>query len=126
MLSTFDELELELLQDPDDRHIRRDVMAERAFIAKLVERRRELGLSRRAVAEHMHITKRRLRKLESGQADMRMSTVSKWTHALGWNFTPTAVSADAAEKALHEALQQATTAAERLDALYASTAPVPV
>lgn len=125
-MRTLDELELELLQDPDRRHAQRDIEAEDAFIARLVERRRELGLSRRAVAEHMRITKRQLRKLESGQADMRMSTVSRWTHALGWNFIPTVACADAAEQALHEALQQATTDAERLAALYASTAPEPV
>ena len=60
-------------------------MAERrrALTADLVARRRALGLSQTAVAARMGTSQSAVARLESGDADVRLSTLERYAAALG-------------------------------------------
>ncbi len=60
-------------------------MAERrrALAAELVERRQGLGLSQTQVAARMGTSQSAVARLESGQADVRLSTLERYAAALG-------------------------------------------
>lgn len=53
------------------------------LIDRLAQRRRELGLSQPEVAARMGTSQSALARLESGRADVRMSTVARYAEALG-------------------------------------------
>ena len=88
---TLEELEAELLADPESRHYRRDIEALRVFVDRLVTIRRSLGMTRRDLAKRMGVSRKVVRQLEGNYRDPRLSEVSEWTYALGLNFIPTAV-----------------------------------
>ncbi|CAA9260728.1 MAG: hypothetical protein AVDCRST_MAG50-2984 [uncultured Acidimicrobiales bacterium] len=60
-------------------------MAERrkGVVAALVERRVELGLSQTEVAARMSTSQSAVARLESGSADLRLSTLERYAAALG-------------------------------------------
>lgn len=60
-------------------------MAERrrALAADLVARRVELGLSQTEVAARMGTSQSAVARLESGQADLRLSTLERYAAAVG-------------------------------------------
>ncbi len=59
-------------------------MAERrrALVSELVERRTELGLSQTEVAARMGTSQSAVARLESGEADVRLSTLERYAAAL--------------------------------------------
>jgi len=52
------------------------------LLEQLVERRRSLGLSQTEVAARMGTSQSALARLESGQSDTRMSTLTRYAAAL--------------------------------------------
>jgi transcriptional regulator with XRE-family HTH domain len=60
-------------------------MAERrrALTDALVARRLSLGLSQTEVAARMHTSQSAVARLESGDADVRLSTIERYAAALG-------------------------------------------
>lgn len=56
----------------------------RQLVVGLVERRRELGLSQTAVAARMGTSQPAVARLESGAADVRVTTLERYAAALGW------------------------------------------
>ena len=62
-------------------------MAERrrALTDALVERRLSLGLSQTEVAARMGTSQSAVARLESGDADIRLSTIERYAAALGHN-----------------------------------------
>ncbi|MDP8923007.1 MAG: helix-turn-helix domain-containing protein [Chloroflexota bacterium] len=62
----------------------RDLAARRrTLVANLVERRRELGLSQTDVAARMGTSQSAVARLESGGADVRLTTLERYAAALG-------------------------------------------
>ena len=61
-------------------------MAERrqALSEELVERRRSLGLSQTQVAARMGTSQSAVARIETGSADVLLSTVDRYATALGW------------------------------------------
>ena len=57
----------------------------------LSELRRELDLTQAAVAERLEVTQENVSQIERGEADLRISTLSRYVEALGGNLR---VSAD--------------------------------
>ena len=55
----------------------------RALAAELVGRRQALGLSQTEVAARMGTSQSAVARLESGQADVRLSTLERYAAALG-------------------------------------------
>ncbi len=55
----------------------------RALVAHLVERRRELGLSQTDVAARMGTSQSAVARLESGGADVRLTTLERYAAAVG-------------------------------------------
>jgi len=68
-------------------------MAERrrALAASLVEQRQQLGLSQTEVAARMGTSQSAVARIESGDADVRLSTLDRYAAALGrqidWRIT---------------------------------------
>jgi transcriptional regulator with XRE-family HTH domain len=62
-----------------------DALATRAdeLVERLVERRRQLGLSQREVAERMGTSQPAVARLEAGGTDVRLSTLERYAAALG-------------------------------------------
>lgn len=56
----------------------------RALSDELVERRRSLGLSQTEVAARMGTSQSAVARLETGTADVLVSTVDRYASALGW------------------------------------------
>jgi predicted transcriptional regulator len=56
----------------------------RQLIAALVARRQALGLSQTEVAARMRTSQSAVARLESGMADVRLTTVERYAAALGW------------------------------------------
>jgi predicted transcriptional regulator len=56
----------------------------RHLIAALVARRQALGLSQTEVAARMGTSQSAVARLESGLADIRLTTVERYAAALGW------------------------------------------
>ena len=54
-----------------------------ALVASLVERRRELGLSQTDVAARMGTSQSAVARLESGGADVRLTTLERYAAAVG-------------------------------------------
>ena len=52
-------------------------------VAQLAERRRQLGLTQRDVAERMGTTQSAVSDLEAGRTDPRWSTVQRYAAAIG-------------------------------------------
>lgn len=75
-------------------------MAERrhALVADLEERRIGLGLTQTDVAARMGTSQSAVARLESGDADVRLSTIERYAAALGheleWGLRPIAARAD--------------------------------
>ena len=63
-----------------------------ALVAGLVERRRELGLSQTDVAARMGTSQSAVARLESGAADVRLTTLERYAAAvdreLDWRLRP--------------------------------------
>jgi len=55
----------------------------RALAARLVARRQQLGLSQTEVAARMRTSQSAVARLESGDADVRLSTLERYAAALG-------------------------------------------
>lgn len=55
----------------------------RLFLRDLATRRERLGLSQTAVAARMGTSQSAVARLESGEADVRLSTVERYAAALG-------------------------------------------
>jgi predicted transcriptional regulator len=55
----------------------------RALTGELVERRRVLGLSQTEVAARMGTSQSAVARLESGDADVKLSTIERYVEALG-------------------------------------------
>jgi predicted transcriptional regulator len=55
----------------------------RELSAELVVRRHALGLSQTEVAARMHTSQSAVARLESGDADVRLSTLERYAAALG-------------------------------------------
>ncbi len=60
-------------------------MAERRrrLAGELAARRQELGLSQTEVAARMHTSQSAVARLESGELDVRLSTIERYAAALG-------------------------------------------
>jgi predicted transcriptional regulator len=56
----------------------------KALTDDLVERRRALGLSQTQVAARMGTSQSAVARLETGTADVLLSTVDRYASALGW------------------------------------------
>jgi predicted transcriptional regulator len=56
----------------------------RALSAALLARRRQLGLSQTEVAARMGTSQSAVARLESGAADLRLSTLQRYASAVGW------------------------------------------
>src|SRR5438067_704783 len=56
----------------------------RQLIAALVARRQALGLSQTEVAARMGTSQSAVARLESGTADVRLTTMERYAAALGW------------------------------------------
>ena len=55
----------------------------RQLVASLVARRRELGLSQTVVAARMGTSQPAVARLESGAADVRLTTLERYAEAVG-------------------------------------------
>lgn len=64
-------------------------MAERrrALSDELVARRRHLGLSQTEVAARMGTSQSAVARFESGQGDVRLSTLERYAAAVGWDLS---------------------------------------
>ena len=51
---------------------------------EMAKKRRELGLSQTEVAARMGTSQSAVARLESGDADVRLSTLERYAAALGW------------------------------------------
>ena len=56
----------------------------RQLVVDLVARRRELGLSQTAIVARMGTSQPAVARLESGAADVRLTTLEPYAAALGW------------------------------------------
>src|SRR5947199_7590368 len=56
----------------------------RQLISALVARRQALGLSQTEVAARMGTSQSAVARIESGTADLRLTTVERYAAALGW------------------------------------------
>lgn len=74
----FKELRKQIDADP-----RRRVRVEEHKAAMLAELRRNLDLTQAAVAERLEVTQENVSQIERGEADMRLSTLSRYVEALG-------------------------------------------
>jgi predicted transcriptional regulator len=61
----------------------RQIARRRALVDELVTRRRTLGLSQTEVAARMGTSQSAVARLESGAADLRVSTLERYAAALG-------------------------------------------
>lgn len=55
----------------------------RAVVTRLAEHRRSRGLSQTEIAARMGTSQSAVARLEAGHGDVRMSTLQRYTHALG-------------------------------------------
>jgi len=55
----------------------------RQLVARLVARRRTLGLSQTAIAARMRTSQPAVARLESGAADVRLTTLERYAAAVG-------------------------------------------
>lgn len=79
----------------------------RRLLRELAEDRVDLGLSQTAVAAEMGTSQSAVARIESGKADVRMSTVERYAATLGrkveWRITSATRRAGAGEKRRHAA-----------------------
>ncbi|MGH2671350.1 MAG: helix-turn-helix domain-containing protein [Actinomycetota bacterium] len=79
----------------------------RRLLRGLAEHRVELGLSQTAVAAEMGTSQSAVARIESGKADVRMSTVERYAATLGrkveWRIAPGTRQARASKKRRHSA-----------------------
>jgi transcriptional regulator with XRE-family HTH domain len=52
------------------------------LVARLVERRQDLGLTQTEVAARMGTSQSAIARLEAGRSDLRMSTLERYAHAV--------------------------------------------
>jgi transcriptional regulator with XRE-family HTH domain len=74
----FDELRKQVDADPARR-----ARVEEHKTAMLGELRRKLGLTQVIVAERLDVTQENISQIERGEADVRLSTLSRYVEALG-------------------------------------------
>ncbi len=75
---SFDTLRRQIDADPDRR-----VRVEDHKTAMLGELRRELDLTQAVIAERLKVTQENVSQIERGEADVRLSTLSRYVEALG-------------------------------------------
>lgn len=75
---SFDTLRRQIDADPDRR-----ARVEDHKMAMLAELRRELDLTQAAMAERLEVTQENVSQIERGEADVRLSTLSRYVEALG-------------------------------------------
>jgi predicted transcriptional regulator len=62
-----------------------EIAARRAALAaELTGRRQALGLSQTEVAARMHTSQSAVARIESGEQDVRLSTLDRYAEAVGW------------------------------------------
>lgn len=57
----------------------------RALVGELAARRQALGLSQTEVAARMQTSQSAVARLERGSGDVRLSTLSRYAAAVGWD-----------------------------------------
>ncbi|QGH70784.1 helix-turn-helix domain-containing protein [Pseudactinotalea sp. HY158] len=67
---------------PGIEHARAIVQADRELLQDLVRARDEAGLTQTQVGERMGISQSAVARIESGQRDLRMSTLRRYVHAV--------------------------------------------
>ena len=75
---SFDNLRRQIDADPDRR-----ARVEEHKTAMLAELRRSLDLTQAALAERLEVTQENVSRIERGEADVRLSTLSRYVEALG-------------------------------------------
>jgi transcriptional regulator with XRE-family HTH domain len=75
---SFDKLRQQIDADPDRR-----ASVEEHKTAMLAELRRSLDLTQAAIAERLDVTQENVSQIERGEADVRLSTLSRYVEALG-------------------------------------------
>ena len=75
---SFDKLRRQIDADPDRR-----ARVEEHKTAMLAELRRSLDLTQAALAERLEVTQENVSQIERGEADVRLSTLSRYVEALG-------------------------------------------
>ena len=75
---SFDNLRRQIDADPDRR-----ARVEEHKTAMLAELRRSLDLTQAALAERLEVTQENVSQIERGEADVRLSTLSRYVEALG-------------------------------------------
>ena len=78
-----DEPELPVLPGFREMALRRMSDQRRSLVADLAEQRRSAGLSQTEVAARMGTSQSAVARLESGDADVRVSTLERYAAALG-------------------------------------------
>lgn len=78
MKADFDELRKQIDADPARR-----VKVEEHKTATLRELRHKLDLTQAIVADRLHVTQENISQIELGEADVRLSTLSRYVEALG-------------------------------------------
>lgn len=68
---------------PDDRHAELLVEEHQALLAALVRTRKDAGLEQQDVAETMGIDQSGVSRIESGDRDVRLSTLRRYAFAVG-------------------------------------------
>jgi DNA-binding XRE family transcriptional regulator len=75
---SFDTLRRQIDAEPDRR-----ARVEEHKMAMLGELRRELDLTQAVMAERLEVTQENVSQIERGEADVRLSTLSRYVEALG-------------------------------------------
>ena len=86
---SFDKLRRQIDADPDRR-----ARVEDHKTVMLAELRRELDLTQAVIAERLEVTQENVSQIERGEADVRLSTLSRYVEALGGTLRIAAVFGD--------------------------------
>src|SRR5512133_1301683 len=79
----FDNVVMKLRQDPEYRQEERRLRPYTDLVVQIVNRRDELGLTQKDLAERANTHQSRISKIESGEHDIRLSTLIEVAEALG-------------------------------------------
>jgi transcriptional regulator with XRE-family HTH domain len=78
----FDELLSELEKDPEFRNARRRIKPYFDLLKDILRRRKKLGITQKELAKRANTHQSRISKIESGEHDIRLSTVISIAEAL--------------------------------------------
>jgi len=89
----FQDFKAELLKDPEVKNYYESLKPRYALIAELIARRNELQLSQRDLADLTGLRQPAISRLESGNGNVTLDTLSKVVKALGIQITLTRIPA---------------------------------